>query len=38
MKNLKLQRDAAKTEVHNLLKQISDERRPPLRVSIYASK
>ncbi|KAL8118108.1 kinesin-like protein KIN-7F isoform X2 [Apium graveolens] len=31
VKNLRLQRDAAKTEVHNLLKQISDERRPPSR-------
>ncbi|KAK1363499.1 Kinesin-like protein KIN-7C [Heracleum sosnowskyi] len=31
VKNLKLQRDAAKTEVDNLLKQISDEQRPQSR-------
>lgn len=31
MKNLRLQRDAAKSEVHNLLQQINDERRPPSR-------
>ncbi|WOH10387.1 hypothetical protein DCAR_0729855 [Daucus carota subsp. sativus] len=31
VKNLRLQRDAAKSEVHNLLQQISDERRPSSR-------